>query len=504
MKNNNKIVNADMKQEKHILARARFIAPISEKTGVSTVIEDGYILTNGSKIETVGKYNDALGAAIIKRYGASLRILGCPKKKGFTINDIKQHNAVILPGFVKAHGHDHESPIIGIAKDVPLTPWLDKAVNLFTGFMNEKRDMLEKRFGKSPNYVTYIKARLDDIHYGITSSMVHHCNHNKYRVAEIVQANIEAGTKMIVAVGSQDQNYDNRILDIPASVAIERLDKYQKEFANAPRTKIIPGPDQDFSNSTKLLRLLKDWANANKTLIHIHSSEEPNTTKWFTKKYKKTPVEMFASIKFLDENTILAHQVNCTPNDLKILKRTGAKIAHNPLANTILGSGMPPIIEMLKLGIPIAISTDGSGSADNQSIISAARLASQYQKALYKDATLLPAAQVLEMITLKPAQMLGFNSGSLDAGKDADFILLDLSRPNLTPTRQDNVIENIIWAADGSEVKDVVANGIILKENYKFLTLDAEKIKREAQELSELLIEYRKTAKEIKGTGAHK
>ncbi len=309
---------------------------------------------------------------------------------------------------------------------------------------------------------------------------------------------------MIVAVGSQDQNYDNRILDIPASVATDRLDSYLKLYGNAVRTKIIPGPDQDFSNSPKLLRLLKDWSIANKTLIHIHSSEEPNTTKWFTKKYKKTPVEMFDSIKFLDENAILAHQVNCTENDLKILKRTGAKVVHNPLANTILGSGMPPVIKMLELGIPVVISTDGSGSADNQSIISAARLASQYQKALHQNAALLPAQKLLEMITIEPANFLQMNTGSIEDGKDADIILIDLTRPNMTPTRADNVIENIIWAADGSEVSTVIANGVILKDNYEFKTLNAQKIKAETLLLSEMLIDYRKTANEIKGTGAHK
>ena len=89
---------------------------------------------------------------------------------------------------------------------------------------------------------------------------------------------------------------------------------------------------------------------------------------------------------------MLAHQVNCGPRDVEILARTGTQIVHNPLANTILGSGMPPVIEMLAAGVPVAISTDGSGSADNQNILAAARLAAQYQKALHQDATLLPLA----------------------------------------------------------------------------------------------------------------
>lgn len=132
-----------------------------------------------------------------------------------------------------------------------------------------------------------------------------------------------------------------------------------------PRTRVVPGPDQCFSNGPELLKALKKWAKDHDTLIHIHSSEEPGTTKWFVETFKETPVEYFKRIGFLDSRTILAHQVNTTQHDLEILKETGAKVVHNPLANTVLSSGMPPIRQMVEMGIPVCISTDGNGSADN-------------------------------------------------------------------------------------------------------------------------------------------
>lgn len=478
--------------------------PMSKKLGLSSRICDGYVLTENDKIIEVGNYTNEKGEQLLKKFGDDIFIVGSKKLFNYTIDDIVCNNTVMLPGFVKAHGHDHESPIIGIAKDCPLTDWLDGAVNIFAGFMNEKHDMLTKTFGKSPNLVTYLKARVDDIYYGITSSMVHHCNHNKYRGDELVEANKQANTKMIIAVGSQDRNYDSRILDIPASIAVKRLNEYIKKFGTLERVWIIPGPDQCFSNGPELLKLLKKWSKEHKTLIHIHSSEEPKTTEWFVKTYNMTPIEYFDSIKFLDNDTILAHQVNTTENDLQIIKRTGAKVVHNPLANTILGSGMPPIKRMLELKIPFVISTDGSGSADNQDILAAAKCAAQYQKAVNKDASILPADILLQKITIEPAEMLRLNCGALEKGKDADIILIDLSRPNLIPTRQDNVIENLIWAADGSEVKTVIANGKILKLDYEFRTLNYDVIIKEVQQLSEMLIDYMKIAPKIKGTGAHK
>ncbi len=478
-------------QNKVTLHRARFLLPLTkEKPGER--IEDGYVLAEGETIKEVGPFTADVGNRLKETYG---------------FQDIPMLNAVLMPAFVKAHGHDHEQPLIGIAKDEPLTDWLDHAVNPFTGYINKFYDKLCDELGASPQLVTYRMARLCDIHYGITTSMVHHCNYNKYHVKEIVQANEAAGTTMIVAVGGQDRFYVEDILDKPEE-AIKRLDD-ALSLKHSERTSICPGPDQLFSNSRNVLIPLKKWARENNTLFHIHSSEEPKTTQWFKTEIEPgmTPVEFAESIGVLDENTVLAHQVNCGPKDIEILAKTGTKIAHNPLANTILGSGMPPVIEMLKAGVPVAISTDGSGSADNQNIIAAARLASQYQKANHKDATLLKSEELLPMITSVPASILRKNQGELKEGMQADWVVLSLDKPNLTPTRLDNVMENIIWAADGGEIDTVVARGRILKEKgkvYDFIDgISADKIMSDVQKLSELYAIHRKDAPELKGTGAH-
>ena len=493
-----------MISKKHILIRSKFMVPMSRKMGLSNRIPDGYVLTKDEKIMEVGEYTKQKGDQIISDFGNDLFVMGSEKQGDFTVDDIVCNETCLLPGFVKAHGHDHESPIIGIAKDCPLTAWLDGAVNLFTGFLDEKREDLADRFGKSPNLVTYLKARVDDTYYGITSSMVHHCNFNKYRVADIVEANKQAHTKMIVAVGSQDRHYDDRILDIPHNLAIDRLNDYHKKFGDVERTWIIPGPDQLFSNGPELLKALKRWSKDHGTLIHIHSSEEPKTTAWFKETYGMTPIEYANRIGFLDTETILAHQVNNTEKDLAIIKETGAKVVHNPLANTILGSGMPPLKRMTEIGIPVVISTDGSGSADNQDILLAAKSAAQYQKALHQDASFLSSDVLLQKITVEPAEFLRLNTGSLESGKDADMVLIDLTRPNLIPSRLDNIVENLIWASDGSEVKTVVANGKILKLDYQFIVLEFETIVKEVQLLSEMLTDYMITAGKITGTGAHK
>ncbi|MCX6354316.1 MAG: amidohydrolase family protein [Candidatus Aureabacteria bacterium] len=490
-----------MKKYSHTLIRARFLLPLSDSLGRTARIQNGYVLVRGNEIAEVGKYSTEIGERILARWGKDLLVVGATSVRNEA--EIPMLDGALLPGFVKAHGHDHESVIIGIAKDEPLTHWLDHAVNPFTGFLEEKAPELQAEFGCSPNLVAYRKARLDDVSYGITSSLTHHCNFNKYHTRELVEANHETGTRLTIAVGSQDRNYDVRILDRPEA-AVQRISDYAREFAGYARISIIPGPDQFFSNSPEMLKGLKKWARDNGTLIHIHSSEEPATTKWFKETYGMTEVEYAQSIGFLDADTILAHQVNSTEHDLEIIRDTKAMVVHNPLANTILGSGMPPLVRMIEMGIPLAISTDGSGSADNQNIINAARLASQYQKALHANARLLPAQKVLEMITVEPARMLKLNAGSLEPGKDADLVLVDLRVPNLTPTRLDNVVENLVWAANGNEIRYTMAAGELLLDDYRFRSVDAARIMADVQHLSEIFSDYSRTAPEVRGTGAHR
>ncbi|MBI4702490.1 MAG: amidohydrolase family protein [Deltaproteobacteria bacterium] len=481
-------------------ARARLMLPLSDERGRSERIEDGYVVYRPDEIIEVGAYDAEIGRRLLAQHGR-LQVLG--GTEAGAAQELLCHDGVLLPGFVKAHGHDHESPIIGLVKDVPLTAWLDGAVNVFTRFLEERQEKLCAELGESPHYLTYLKAKLDDLSYGITSAMTHHCNFSKYRVAELVRACETAGTRVIVAVGSQDRHYYEGVLDRPHTVAVERLDRAAREHAGRERVTIVPGPDQLFSNGPEMLRALKAWAREHGTLLHCHSSEELGTTEWFKREYGMTEVQYAHGLGILDARTVLAHQVQTTDEDLAILRDTGTRVVHNPLANTILGSGMPPVVKMLELGIPVAISTDGSGSADSQNILAAARLASQYQKALHRRAEELPAQQVLEMITVEAARVLGLRAGSLAVGKAADLVLVDLRRPNLVPTRKTNVVENLIWASDGSEVRFVVAGGKVVKDDYRITTLDAGELCEKIQRLATELDAYKREVGELRGTGAH-
>lgn len=480
----------------YTVVRAEFVIPLSDDfAGKYTRISDGYVLSKDDRITEVGAFTEEIGKRILEL--TPLHIIGGTDGA----KEIPMLKGVLVPGFVKCHGHDHESPLIGLNKEAQLVEWLDKCVNPFTGFINENQEELTKKYGCSPHLITYRKARLDDLTFGITTAMTHHCNFNKYHVREIAQANVEAGTKMVIALGAQDRFYDKRILDTPEA-AIKRMDDALEATKGAPRTRVVPGPDQCFSNGPELLKALKKWADDHDTLIHIHSSEEPGTTAWFVKEFGETPVEYFNRIGFLGPRTILAHQVNCTHHDLEILRDTHTKVAHNPLANTILSSGMPPVRDMVGMGIPVCISTDGCGSADNQNMLGAARCTEQFFRGKDKK-YLFTAIELLERITRVPAEFIEVQAGRLQKGYYADYVLFDTRRANLTPTHLENCVENLIWAAAGNEARYVVSCGVELVHDYQIIgtCFDPEKTLEQLAVLTKDFLEYRAKAKEICDTG---
>lgn len=491
------------------LIRAHFILPFSDdQESIYTRIEDGYVLSNNDRIVECKHYTDEIGKQILVDH-PDIQIFGLDDPNPFiplsSENPIPCLNGILLPGFVKAHGHDHESVIAGLNKEAQLTEWLDKCVNPFSGFINENIEQFKYRYGERAHIILYRKARLDDLTFGITTNMVHHCNFNKYHVAEVFRANEEAGTKMLIAIGAQDRNYDTRILDKPED-AVQRLNdacEVLKSY-NSERTFVVAAADQCFSNGPEILTAVKQWAREHNTLFHIHSSEEPGTTKWFVETYKETPVEYFHRIGFLDNRSVLAHQVNCTEHDLELLAKSGAKVVHNPLANTILSSGMPPVRTMVEMGIPVAISTDGTGSADNQNIIAATKLTEQYFRG--KDRKpLFDSMQSLERVTRIPGDILELKVGRLQQDYFADFILVDSTSSNMTPTHLENCAEMIIWASAGNEISYVISSGVELVRNHQFtdnIQFDPNETKRQITQLATDFLEYRKHAKEIVATGA--
>jgi 5-methylthioadenosine/S-adenosylhomocysteine deaminase len=233
---------------------------------------------------------------------------------------------------------------------------------------------------------------------------------------------------------------------------------------------------------------VKELAERYKVGIHIHLSETRDEVKQMTEKYGKLPLEHLDSIGFLGPEVLAAHCVWLTEHEIKLLHRREVKPVHNPVSNMKLGSGIAPVPEMLAAGIPVALGTDGAASNNSLDMFKEMKFAALLNKAHRLDPVVVPAMSALEMATLNGATALGLGSelGSIEVGKKADLVLVDLKKPHLVPSH--NLISHLVYSAVGSDVETTIVDGRILMLERRVLTLDEDRVLRLAQKSADDLL----------------
>ena len=194
-----------------------------------------------------------------------------------------------------------------------------------------------------------------------------------------------------------------------------------------------------------------------------------------------TPVEYLDSLGVLNENTVVAHCVHLTPEDIKILREKNVKVVHNPGSNLKLASGIAHVTDMQKNGICVGLGTDGAASNNNLDMFKEMALTAKIHKIVDLDPTAMKANTVLRMATIDSAKALGMDQqiGSLEKGKKADICLIDTKKCHLAPMY--NPVSHLVYAANGSDVSDVIVDGKVLVKDRNLLTLDTDDLIHRAQ-----------------------
>lgn len=183
-------------------------------------------------------------------------------------------------------------------------------------------------------------------------------------------------------------------------------------------------------------------------------------------------VEYLDGIDYLGEHTLLAHCVHVDDRDVRRIARSGTRVTHNVAANLKLGSGVAPVPSMRRQGVPVAVGTDNPSVSDTISPLADARMVSMVHKGYADDPGLLPADRVLDMVTIEGARAMrrGDDLGSLEAGKLADVVLVDLERPHMRPAA--DLASTLVYQAHGTEVETVVCNGEVVMDEGRVTTID--------------------------------
>ena len=212
--------------------------------------------------------------------------------------------------------------------------------------------------------------------------------------------------------------------------------------------------------------------------VHTHISETASEHQESIGRHGLTPIAFFDKMGILDTGAVCAHCVWVTDEDLDIMAKKGATIAHNPTSNLKLGSGIAPVAKALSKGVNVGIGTDGTASNNNLNMFEEMHLASILQQGNNHDPLAVSAQQSFDMATINGYKALHREDcGELAVGKKADIVALDMDKPHLLPDA--DTLALLVYSAQASDVCMTMVDGRILYENGEYLSIDAEKCRAE-------------------------
>jgi 5-methylthioadenosine/S-adenosylhomocysteine deaminase len=364
---------------------------------------------------------------------------------------------VMIPGIVNTHTHLAMTLLRGYADDLELKEWLE-----------EKIWPLEKRLTADMVYSGALLGCLEMIRTGTT------CFVDMYffmeRVADAVK---ESGLRGLLSHGIIDPpNKADKERDRKRTLA---LSQYIKRLGE-PRVRFIVGPHSPYTCDQDTLLWCKEIAEKEDTIVGIHVAETRGEQARSEENKKARVVDYLDRIGFLSDRVLAAHAVWLTKSEVKLLGKRGARVAHCPVSNMKLASGgVAPVPEMWEASVPVGLGTDGPASNNSLDMFETMKMCALIHKAYRWDPTIAPAQRVLDMATIDGAKCIGMEKtiGSLEPGKMADIVLVDLQDPNMIPVHNGaTIVSDLVYSANGNNVDTTIVNGNVLMANRHFRTLD--------------------------------
>jgi cytosine/adenosine deaminase-related metal-dependent hydrolase len=386
---------------------------------------------------------------------------------------------VIIPGLIDTHVHLAQALIRGCADDMALVQWLCDRVWVLQG-----------------NYTHddgYVSARLciAEMLKSGTTTFLESMLAYRYGFDGIAQAVTESGIRACLAgivmdigtYATQESSMHPGLIESRETSLRGVLDMHSKwQGAANDRIHVWFGPRTPGGVTSELYREMSDLARQRDMGITMHLAEVEADKIFLNEKYGLSPVLYAESVGLLGPKTVLVHMVWLTEEDVKHLAATGTHVSHNPSSNSKLASGICKVPLMLEHGVNIALGCDGGPSNNDYDMIREMKLAAIIHKAVTLDPLIVPAETVLEMATINGARALGLEQeiGSLEIGKKADLVVVDLDRLHTTPSP--NPVSTLVYAATGGEVDTVVVDGKVVVKEGQLLSMDENEIKRQARE----------------------
>jgi 5-methylthioadenosine/S-adenosylhomocysteine deaminase len=367
-------------------------------------------------------------------------------------------NHAVLPGFVNAHTHSPMTLFRGLADDLPLMEWLNNHI------WPAEAKWLNNEFIKDGTDL----AIAEMIRSGTT------CFNEHFFFPEAI-ARQATDSKIRATIGAT-------IINFPTNWSKDEVDGFNQfkslyeQSANNDLLNFALAPHAPYTTTDFILREIADYSKEHHLPIHIHLHETETEVNDSLKQYGKRPVKRLYDLGLLSKRLQCVHMTQIDQEDLDLLKETGANVTHCPESNLKLASGYCKVEWLLQNNINVALGTDGAASNNDLDMIGEMRTAALIGKPVANSATAVSAINVLKMATINGAKALGLEDkiGSIEIGKYADIIAIDLAQINTMPIY--NPISQIVYSATNRQVTDVFVAGVPLLRNGELQTLDPDQL----------------------------
>ncbi len=403
--------------------------------------------------------------ALVMRQGRIVALLpqaqAAQQFSAATVVQLDRH--VLLPGLVNAHTHASMSLLRGLADDLPLTAWLQDHI-----WPTEAR-WVDPEFVRDGTQL----AIAEMLRGGVT------CFNDMYFYPEVTAAVArECGMRACVGL---------IVLDFPTAYArspdayLEQGQALHAALRNAPLLHTAWAPHAPYTVAAPTLERIGQLAEEQAIPVHIHLHETAAEVAQFLAQHGCRPLQRLEQLGLLSPRLLAVHMTQLEPAEMERLASAGAHIAHCPESNLKLASGFCPTARLDAAGVNLSLGTDGAASNNDLDLFSELRTAALLGKGVAADPSVLPAARVLRMATLNGARALGLADeiGSLQPGKSADVIAVDLGQPETEPVY--HPISQLVYAASRQQVSDVWIAGQHLLADRRLTTLELAPIVQRAR-----------------------
>jgi 5-methylthioadenosine/S-adenosylhomocysteine deaminase len=418
------------------------------------VLDPGYLLIEADRIAEIGA-----GEA-----PAPLRA-----RAGSVLN--ASHMAV-MPGMVNSHTHLFQTFIRGLADDKPLLAWLAAAIW-----------PVAQALTAEDAYLAAMVGLVENLRGGATAVIDHQYVHTDPANDDgVCRAALDTGARLLLARGWADMDYPPPFMETPEQIVTETTRLFETWQGQADgRIRVEFGPLIPWGCSDETMRRTHALAQAWGVGTHIHIAETQTEVNINLEKRGSRHVEWLAGLGILGPDVQLVHSVWLDDDEIEMVAQHGAVVVHCPVSNMYLASGVAPILKMRALGVPVALATDGPGSNNSQDMLEVLKTTALLHKVSSLDAMALLPEDVLWMACRGGAAAFGQTDriGSLEVGKKADVVLVNLDTPRAMPVHR--VPSALVYNASAGEVDTVIVDGRILMRDREMLCVDEKALLAEAR-----------------------